>query len=136
MGKIIGMQINVIETMNMLSETVSPEGKGADSYGNFLAEDFNRWTIGSAITINKKKWVEGIREWFDDGWRVTDRNQKLLEILIINDFAHTRRIVTETYLSPKGDISTSKAALTEIWNYKNNKWFLYRANVHPMTKDK
>jgi len=129
------MQINVIETMNKLSETVSPEGKGADSYKNFLSEDFSRWTIGSAITNNKKKWVEGIREWFDDGWRVSDRNQKILEILILNDFAHTRRIVIETYLGPKGDISTSKAALAEVWVYKNNKWLLHRVNVHPMTND-
>ena len=128
-------QKEVIEAMNGLSETTAPKGNGAGAYGNFLADDFSRWTIGSAITNDKEKWVEGVREWFDDGWRVSNREQEILEILILNDFAHTRRIVTETYLGPKGESSISKAAIAEIWIYKNNKWLLYRVNVHPMNND-
>jgi len=128
-------QKEVLETMNRFSETTSPEGSGADAYGSFLANDFSRWTIGSVITNDKKKWVAGVREWFEEGWRVSDREQQNLEILILNDFAHTRRIVTETYLGPNGDISVSKAALAEIWIYKNSKWLLYRVNVHPMDND-
>lgn len=125
----------VIKTMNLLSETTAPNGKGADEYGSYLSNDFSRWTIGSSITNNKKKWVEGVREWFDEGWRVSEREQQNLEILIMNGFAHTRRIVTETYLGPKDDISMSKAALAEIWVKENGKWLLYRVNVHPMKND-
>ena len=128
-------QKQLIETMNLLSETTAPDGNGADAYENYLSENFNRWTIGSSITNNKEKWVEGVREWFDDGWRVSKREQQMLEILIMGEFAHTRRIVTETYLGPKGDTSISKAALAEIWKKKNDKWLLYRVNVHPMAND-
>ncbi len=128
-------QKQIIETMNLLSETTAPDGKGADAYGSYLSDDFSRWTIGSPITNNKKKWVDGVKEWFDDGWRVSERKQQNLEILIMNGIAHTRRIVIETYLGPKGDTSESKAALAEIWIKKNNKWLLYRVNVHPMTND-
>lgn len=128
-------QKQIIETMQLFSETTAPNGNGADAYGNYLSDDFSRWTIGSSITNTKNKWVEGVREWFDDGWRVSERKQQNLEILIMGDLAHTRRIVTETYLGPKGDSSTSKAALAELWIKKNNKWLLYRVNVHPMKND-
>jgi hypothetical protein len=128
-------QKQVIEVMNLLSESTAPEGIGADVYGSYLSDNFSRWTIGSSITNNKEKWVEGVREWFDDGWRVSKRDQQTLEVLIMDDFAHTRRIVSETYLGPKGDTSISKAALAEIWKKKNDKWLLYRVNVHPMAND-
>ena len=128
-------QKQVIGTINLLSQTTATDGNGADEYSSYLSDNFSRWTIGSSITNNKKKWVEGVREWFDDGWRVSERKQQILEILIMDDFAHTRRIVTETYLGPKGDTSISKAALAEIWINKNNQWLLYRVNVHPMTND-
>lgn len=128
-------QLKVIESMNLLSETTAPGGKGADSYSSYLSNDFSRWTIGSSITNNKKKWVEGVREWFDDGWRVSERAQQNLEIQIMGNYAHTRRIVTETYLGPKGETSTSKAALAEIWIKENDLWLLYRVNVHPIKND-
>ena len=128
-------QLEVIETMNLLSQTTSPTGKGADSYAKYLADDFSRWTIGSSITNTKEKWVEGVREWFDDGWRVSDRQQKNIEIQIFGNYAHTRRIVIETYKGPKGESSTSKAALAEIWIKENKKWLLYRVNVHPIPND-
>ncbi len=128
-------QQEVIETMNKLSETTSIEGNGADEYGSYLSDEFSRWTIGSAITNNKTKWVEGVREWFDEGWHVSERTQQILEILIVNDFAHTRRIVTETYLGPKKETSISTAALAELWIKKDNKWLLYRVNVHPIPND-
>jgi hypothetical protein len=125
-------QLELIDAMSNLSETTAPEGMGADDYGRFLSDEFSRWTIGSAITNDKKKWVEGVREWFDDGWRVSEREQQNLEIQIMKDIAHTRRIVTETYLGPDGDSSTAKAALAELWIKKGDMWLLYRVNVHPM----
>ncbi len=128
-------QVKVIETMNLLSETTAPNGKGSDSYGSYLSDNFSRWTIGSSITSNKEKWVEGVKEWFDDGWRVSERSQQNLEILIMGNYAHTRRIVTETYLGPEGETSMSKAALAEIWIKENDKWLLYRVNIHPMKND-
>ena len=108
-------QKEIVDAISRLSETTAPGGGGAEAYGDLLADDFSRWTIGSDVTDEKEKWVEGIAEWFADGWRVSDRKQQLLEILILDGLAHTRRIVTETYLGPNGDTSTSKAALSEIW---------------------
>jgi hypothetical protein len=122
----------IINTMNGLSETTAPDGKGADAYGHFLSEDFSRWTIGSTVTNNKEIWVEGVKSWFDDGWRVSERKQEIVEILMFDNYAHTRRIVSETYLGPSGETSTSKAALAEIWIFKDGNWLLLRVNVHPM----
>jgi len=125
-------QKEIIQTMEALSETTAPDGKGADAYGAFLSEDYNRWTIGSSKTNNKENWVDGFKSWFDDGWRVSERKQEIMEILIFENYAHTRRIVSETYLGPKGDISVSKAALAEVWEFKDNKWLLLRVNIHPL----
>ena len=125
-------QQKILETIAAFSETTGPDGKGADAYREFLSDDFSRWTIGSSKTNDKQNWVEGVREWFDDGWRVSKREQQLLEILILGDYAHTRRIVTETYSGPEGDTSTSKAALVEIWKKNNEHWLLFRVNVQPI----
>lgn len=125
-------QKEVLSAMQGLSETTAPDGMGAEAYGTFLTEDFSRWTIGSKETTNKENWVAGVVEWFEDDWRVTERQQQEFEILIYNDWAHTRRIVTETYLGPDGDTSVSKAALAEIWVKRDGRWLLFRVNVHPM----
>ncbi|WP_430965861.1 nuclear transport factor 2 family protein [Spongiimicrobium sp. 2-473A-2-J] len=125
-------QKEIVDVISRLSATTAPGGGGAEAYGDLLADDFSRWTIGSEVTNKKEKWIEGIAEWFADGWRVSDRKQQYLEILVLDSLAHTRRIVTETYLGPKGDTSTSKAALSEIWIKRNGKWLLYRVNIHPM----
>ena len=121
--------------MDQLSETTSSIGKGADAYADYLSDDFSRWTIGSSVMNDKIKWVEGVREWFDEGWRVSEKQQQNLEILIMKDIAHTCRVVSETYIGPAGDISKSKAALAEIWIKKKNRWLLHRVNVHPIEVD-
>ena len=128
-------QKELLNTINIFSGTTAPQGKGAEAYGNFLADDFSRWTIGSAFISNKNKWVEGVKDWFDDGWRVSDRDQQFIEILILNDYAHTRRIVTETYLGPNGESSVSKAALAEVWVFRNDSWLLFRVNILPMANN-
>ncbi len=106
-------QTEVINAMQRLSATTAPNGPGADAYGEVLTEDFSRWTTGSTVINNKNAWVEGVRSWFDDGWRVSDRNQTVLEITIKGDNAYTRRIVEETYRGPDGGISQSREGLAE-----------------------
>ncbi|TVZ55559.1 hypothetical protein OD91_0813 [Lutibacter sp. Hel_I_33_5] len=125
-------QLQVIKTIDLLSKTTSVNGKGATEYSKYLSDDFNRWTVGSSIINKKDKWVEGVHKWFKEGWRVSDKKQEVIEILIKKRIAFTRRIVTETYKGPKGDLSTSKAALAEVWIYKKRKWLLYSVNVHPI----
>jgi len=122
----------VLATMEALSKTTENNGQGAKAYEKFLADDFNRWTIGSSKIDNKEDWVGGVNSWFEEGWRVSKREQKNLEILVLSEFAHTRRIVTETYLGPNGDTSKSTAALAEVWILSKGKWLLLRVNVHPM----
>ncbi|QNL21261.1 DUF4440 domain-containing protein [Hyphobacterium sp. CCMP332] len=122
----------IIKTIENFSESTSVNGKGANAYASFLSEDFTRWTIGSDVINNKVMWVEGIRDWFDEGWRVSDRSQQFIEINIANGLGHVRRIVTETYLGPDGSTSSSKAALVETWKKENEQWLLYRTNVQPI----
>jgi hypothetical protein len=125
-------QTAVLDAMQGLSETTAPGGKGAKAYGTFLDDDFTRWTLGSTVVSDKQKWLDGIKDWFNDGWRITDRDQQIIEITILNDVAHTRRIVSESYLGLEAETSTSKAALVEIWVFRNDKWLLYRVNVQPI----
>ncbi len=68
-----GAQKLVLETIRQLSETTAPGGGGAVAYARFLSDDYSRWTIGSTKTYNKEEWVDGVREWFTEGWRVSDR---------------------------------------------------------------
>ena len=115
-----------------LSAATAPDGKGADEYGANLSEEFSRWTIGSAVFTDKNTWVEGMREWFDDGWRVSDRQTRDLQILVRDDYAFIRRVVQETYLGPDNESSVSTAALAEVWVRSDHGWLLLYVNVHPM----
>ena len=125
-------QLGVLAAMEQLSATTAPDGSGADGYSNMLADDFARWTIGSALINHKEAWVEGVRGWFDDGWRVQDRQSRNLEIIVRGDYAFTRRIVDETYVGPDGENSGSSAALAEVWIRENGDWVLLFVNVHPL----
>jgi len=122
-------QQGVLASMEQLSAATAPGGSGAESYGSVLSEGFSRWTTGSSAITRKQAWVESLREWFDDGWRVTDRNQTVMDISVIEEFAFTRRIVEETYLGPDGETSVSQAGLAETWIRVDGRWLLFRANV-------
>ena len=122
-------QSQVLAAMHRLSATTAPDGKGADEYAEVLAENFSRWTTGSSVINRKKEWVEGVRGWFDDGWRVIDRHQTVLEITIRADEAFTRRIVEETYLGPDKEKTISKAGLAETWVRSDGSWLLLRVNA-------
>jgi len=122
-------QQGVLAAIERLSAATAPGGSGADAYSAVLSDEFSRWTTGSSTVSGKQEWVDGIGEWFEDGWRVTDRDQSVLEISVFGEFAFTRRIVEEMYLGPGGETSVSRAALAETWNRVDGVWLLYRANV-------
>lgn len=125
-------QREVLAAMDWLSGATAPDGLGPDAYAAGLADDFSRWTVGSTVMNGKYDWVRGVREWYDDGWRVTDRSTRHLEITIVGDVALTRRIVEETHRSPDGEESRSTAALAEVWTRRDGPWLLLRVNAHPM----
>ena len=125
-------QRQVLAAIERLSASTAPGGAGPDAYAAVLADDFSRWTVGSELINGKQTWVEGLREWFDDGWRVSDRKVRNIEIRVEKDLAFVRRIVTETYLGPEQETSVSSAALAEVWVRREKGWLLYRADVHPM----
>jgi len=122
-------QQEVLASMELLSATTAPKGTGADDYAAVLAEGFSRWTTGSSIINSKQTWVDGVRSWFDDGWRVVDRDQEVIEISVVGEYAFTRRIVEETYLGPGGESSVSKAGLAETWVHSEGDWLLLRVNA-------
>ncbi len=93
-------QREILDAVARLSAATAPGGGGADDYATMLTEDFSRWTIGSDVLNGKQAWVEGVRSWFDDGWRVSERQAEVLEITVEGGTAFSRRIVSETYLPP------------------------------------
>ena len=124
-------QLQVLAAMERLSAATAPGGGGPDAYGAVLSDDFSRWTLGSESINDKADWVAGVKEWFDDGWRVSDRKTRGLEITVTGGFAFTRRIVHETYIGPDGESTESSAALAEIWILGDAGWLLYMVNVRP-----
>ena len=126
-------QREILDAIAGLSAATAPGGGGTDDYAAVLTDDFSRWTIGSDSVIGKQEWVDGIRGWFDDGWRVSDRQSEVLEITVEGSTAFSRRIVSETYVGPDGEISPSaRAALAEVWRRDGEGWRLQRVTVHPI----
>ena len=124
-------QRQILDAIARLSASTAPGGGGADDYATMLTEDFSRWTIGSDALIGKQEWVDGIRGWFDDGWRVSGRQAEVLEMTIEGGTAFSRRIVTETYTGPDGETSPpATAALAEVWRRDGEGWRLQRVTVH------
>lgn len=122
-------QHEILKVMDKLAATTAPGGYGADEYSSFLSKDFSRWTIGSEQIFTKRSWVEGIREWFDQGWRVVDRKSDIKEIKMDGEYSFSRRIVHEFYKGPNSEKSDSKAALIETWKKENEHWRLFRVEV-------
>jgi hypothetical protein len=58
-----------------------------------------------------------------------DREQDVVEILVIGEYAFTRRVVEETYQKSGGDSSVSKAGLAETWIRGDSVWLLLRVNA-------
>jgi ketosteroid isomerase-like protein len=126
-------QREILDAIAKLSAATAPGGGGADDYAAMLTEDFSRWTIGSDVLTGKQDWVEGIRAWYDDGWRVSDRQAEVLEITVEGGTAFSRRIVSETYTGPDGETSPpTGAALAEVWRRDGEGWRLQRVTVHPI----
>ena len=126
-------QREILDAIARLSAATAPGGGGADDYAAMLTEDFSRWTIGSDVLTGKQEWVDGIRAWYDDGWRVSDRQAEVLEITVEGPAAFTRRIVSETYTGPDGETSPpARAALAEVWRRDGEGWKLQRVTVHPI----
>lgn len=128
-------QRQILNATERLSAATAPGGAGAEAYASVLHEDFSRWALGGAKVHDRQSWVEGVGEWFDDGWRVSDRKVDYLEITIRGHIAFSRRIVTETYQGPNNENNSATAALAEVWIRENDKWYLLRVDAHPMDND-
>jgi ketosteroid isomerase-like protein len=125
-------EMAVMASIAKLSKATSPGGGGADAYADILTEDYSRWTLGSDSSQNKYDWVEGIREWFDDGWRVTDRQTSKFFFSSKGDLAFTRRVVSESYIGPGGEKSSGKAAVSEVWRKEGEVYLLWRVDISPI----
>ncbi len=86
---------------------------------------------------DKATWVDGVRGWFDEGWRVADRTVDNVDIEIMGDLAFTRRLVQESYVGPDGSKTASRSAVAEVWTRASDGtgWKLLRVDVHPLDGD-
>ena len=128
-------QREILDAIARLSAATAPGGGGADDYAMMLTDDFSRWTIGSDVVNGKPDWVEGVREWFDDGWRVAERQVEGLDITVRGNIAFTRRIVTEAFVGPDGERpAPGTAALAEVWVREDAQWQLLRVDARPLDR--
>ena len=117
--------------MAQLSQALDVEGAGGAAYGEVLAEDYTRWTVGKGKINAKTPWVKGIADWFDSGWRVVESTNQILEVTLTKEHAHVRRIVTEAYAGPDGEDESYRTGVVEQWVRKEGQWYLRRASVSP-----
>jgi hypothetical protein len=126
-------QREVVAALDRLSASTRPGGDGVDACAEMLAPDYSHWTVGRSAITGRNAWIEAVREWWNDGWRVVDSSADLLEITIRGDFATTRRVVRESYRGPQGEETDSHTALAETWVRHDGEWRLLRVNAHAMT---
>ncbi|RMF72912.1 MAG: hypothetical protein D6738_10085 [Acidobacteria bacterium] len=115
-----------------MSAATEPGGGGVEAYAAELAVEYSRWTIGSETLIDRASWLEGIDGWLVEGWRVVERDTRMLEIRILGEYAATRRIVKESYVGPNGERSSSRSALAETWVRAGDGWRLLRVDANPL----
>lgn len=125
-------QRSILEAIDRLSAATAPDGGGPEAYREVLSADFSRWTLGGSTLNDRESWVEGMRDWWQDGWRVAGREPEVLEISVREDLAFVRRIVAETYSGPENQTTHSKAALAEVWRRDGEEWKLSRVDIYPL----
>ena len=118
--------------MRALSAATEPGGEGSSAYAQRLARDFSRWTLGAQAANDRQAWVRGVADWFDAGWRVSERRSQLIDVDLEGEFAFVRRIVDETYRGPANEVSASRAALAETWVRQDGSWKLLRVDALPL----
>jgi ketosteroid isomerase-like protein len=125
----------ILDAIAELSEATAPGGGGADAYAALLADDFSRRSLTSEQVQGRQAFIDGIRQWLDEGWRVVSRESQMIDSTVVGDTAYTHRIVTETFTGPNGEQSgPSTFALEETWERIAGRWLLHRATVYPVQK--
>jgi ketosteroid isomerase-like protein len=127
----------LLDAIERLSAATAPGGGGADEYAQVLADDYSRWTLGSSTINDKATWVDGVRGWFEEGWRVADRTVDNVDVEIRGDLAFARRLVRESYVGPDGSKTASRSAVAEVWTRESDgiAWKLLRVDIHPLDSD-
>ncbi len=117
--------------MQALSESMHKDGGGQQAYAAILSPDFSRWTVGSDLINNRTNWLQGISDWFKSGWRVSHSENDVLELLVKDNQARVRRVVTETFVGPAGEQEIYQTSVVELWVKQQKQWLLQQANVAP-----
>jgi len=125
-------QRQVLSAIERLSAATATDGGGPAAYAAVLHPDFSRWTLGNDAAEDKETLVAAVEDWWRDGWRVSARDSRALQIVVRGDYAFSRRIVGETYTGPDGQRSASTTALAEVWVRDGADWLLLRVDTHPV----
>lgn len=122
----------IIDAIGRLGAATRPDGGGPDAYAAALAPGYTRWTLGRDSVEDRERFIESMREWWTDGWRVVSSQTDYIEIAVHGDFATARRIVTESYRGPQGEETGSRTALSEVWVRGDDGWLALRVNTRPL----
>lgn len=120
----------VATAIEELSASTVPGGDGPEGYASMLADDFTRWTLGGDRMSDRDSWVRGIEEWWEDGWRVVEREGEIVDITMTGDMAFVRRTAYERFAGPTGEPGDlTGAALAEVWVRRDGVWRLWRVDI-------
>jgi len=116
---------DIFSAMEDLTSTLRVDGGGPDAFEAMLSEDFLRLSVMSGELMNREEFMEGIREWWDGGGRISDSQKEVLEVSSHGEFWLTRSRMRENYL-PSG---ASYSAVTQLWAKENGRWVVRRTDV-------
>ena len=72
----------VMEAIAILSESTETDGGGPEVYAGMLCPGFSRWTLGSVQISDRDSWLNGVRGWWEDGWRVSERETEWIQVTL------------------------------------------------------
>lgn len=122
----------IIDAIGRLGAATRPDGGGPDAYAAVLAPGYTRWTLGRDSVEDRERFIESMRGWWTEGWRVVSSKADYIEIAIHGDFATVRRIVTESYRGPQGEETASRTALSEVWVRSGDGWLALRVDTRTL----
>lgn len=116
------------ERVDELASSTLVDGAGWEVYGQILHPDYSRWAMGQ-VYERREKFVASLKEWWDYGMRVAEREIDLVGVDIVGDLAIIRFKTTESFVGPEGPAEGFTGFVTNVWVKERGDWMLLSAEI-------
>lgn len=127
-----GSRSDLTASLDALSETMQVDGAGPDQYESFLHPAFSRWDLGGEV-VDRKTLVASLREWWEEGFRVSDGRSRIVHVAIQDDVAVVRFERFERFVDRDGqETGTFSGFVTQVWIGDSGGWKLFSIDISPL----